>query len=116
MMYDERMVAPMRAEITRLGVEELRTGAAVDTAMKETKGTQLVIVNSVCGCAARNMRPAAPCRGSLPVGLRLPCFGRLRALEERLRMSAQRGAPWVRSSRVRFSGSPDPAPSPRAPG
>lgn len=58
MMYDERMVAPMRAEITQHGVEELRTAAAVDEALKGTKGTQLVIVNSVCGCSARNMRPA----------------------------------------------------------
>jgi len=58
MMYDERMVAPMRAEITRLGVEELRTADAVDQALKGNKGTQLVVVNSVCGCSARNMRPA----------------------------------------------------------
>jgi putative YphP/YqiW family bacilliredoxin len=58
MMYDERMVAPMRAELTRLGIEELRTAAAVDAAIKDQAGTQLVIVNSVCGCAARNMRPA----------------------------------------------------------
>jgi putative YphP/YqiW family bacilliredoxin len=57
MMYDERMVAPMRAELTRHGIEELRTAQAVDEAMAG-KGTQLVIVNSVCGCAARNMRPA----------------------------------------------------------
>ena len=57
MMYDERMIAPMRAELTRHGIEELRTAQAVDEAMKG-KGTQLVIVNSVCGCAARNMRPA----------------------------------------------------------
>lgn len=58
MMYDERMVAPMRAELTKLGVEELRTADAVDTALKGASGTQLVVVNSVCGCAARNMRPA----------------------------------------------------------
>jgi putative YphP/YqiW family bacilliredoxin len=58
MMYDERVVAPMRAELTQLGVEELRTAAAVDAAIKDAAGTQLVIVNSVCGCAARNMRPA----------------------------------------------------------
>ncbi len=58
MMYDERMVAPMRQELTRLGVQELRTADAVDSALKDAKGTQLVIVNSVCGCAARNMRPA----------------------------------------------------------
>ncbi len=58
MMYDERMIAPMRAEITRHGVDELQSADAVDKALKETKGTQLVIVNSVCGCSARNMRPA----------------------------------------------------------
>lgn len=58
MMYDERMIAPMRQELTRLGVQELRTAAAVDEALKVGKGTQLVIVNSICGCAARNMRPA----------------------------------------------------------
>jgi putative YphP/YqiW family bacilliredoxin len=58
MMYDERFVTPMRQELTRLGVEELRTAADVDTRLKETPGTTLVIVNSVCGCAARNARPA----------------------------------------------------------
>jgi putative YphP/YqiW family bacilliredoxin len=57
-MYDERMVAPMRAEITQYGVEELRSAAAVDEALTQRKGTQLMIVNSVCGCSARNMRPA----------------------------------------------------------
>lgn len=57
-MYDERMVAPMRAEITQHGVLELKTAEAVDKALKETKGTQLLIVNSVCGCSARNLRPA----------------------------------------------------------
>ena len=58
MMYDERFVAPMRAELTRLGVEELRTAASVDEALKDAAGTRLVVVNSVCGCAARNLRPA----------------------------------------------------------
>jgi putative YphP/YqiW family bacilliredoxin len=58
MMYDERFVAPMRAELTRLGIDELRSAAAVDEALKDAPGTRLVIVNSVCGCAARNMRPA----------------------------------------------------------
>jgi putative YphP/YqiW family bacilliredoxin len=58
MMYDERMVIPMRQELTRLGVEELRTAVDVDAKLKELKGTALVVVNSVCGCAARNARPA----------------------------------------------------------
>ncbi len=57
-MYDERMVTPMRQELTRLGVEELRTPAEVDTKLRDTSGTTLVVVNSICGCAARNARPA----------------------------------------------------------
>ena len=56
-MYDERFVTPMRQELTRLGVEELRTPTDVDAKLKES-GTTLVVVNSVCGCAARNARPA----------------------------------------------------------
>ena len=57
-MYDERFVAPMRAELTQLGVEEMRTAAEVDEKLKDAKGTTLVVVNSICGCAARNARPA----------------------------------------------------------
>jgi putative YphP/YqiW family bacilliredoxin len=56
-MYPEPLLKPMRDELTRLGVEELRTPDDVDTVMKES-GTTLVVVNSVCGCAARNARPA----------------------------------------------------------
>lgn len=56
-MYDERLVAPMRAELTRLGIEEMRTPEEVDARLKGD-GTALVVVNSVCGCAARNARPA----------------------------------------------------------
>jgi putative YphP/YqiW family bacilliredoxin len=57
-MYDERFVTPMRQELTRLGIEEMRTPADVDAKLKDTDGTTLVVVNSVCGCAARNARPA----------------------------------------------------------
>ena len=57
-MYDERMVTPMRQELTRLGVEELRTPAEVDAKLRDASGTTLVVVNSICGCAARNARPA----------------------------------------------------------
>jgi putative YphP/YqiW family bacilliredoxin len=57
-MYDERMVAPMRRELTSLGVEELRTVEEVDRRLKDAAGTTLVVVNSICGCAARNARPA----------------------------------------------------------
>ena len=56
-MYDERVVTPMRQELTRLGIKEARTAEEVDAAVKE-KGTVLVVVNSVCGCAAGMARPA----------------------------------------------------------
>ena len=57
-MYDERMIAPMRQELTRLGFEETRTPQQVDAALGQSKGTVLVVVNSVCGCAAGMARPA----------------------------------------------------------
>jgi bacilliredoxin len=57
-MYDERLLAPMRQELTRLGVQELRTSDEVDRELKDLHGTALVVVNSVCGCSARNARPA----------------------------------------------------------
>jgi putative YphP/YqiW family bacilliredoxin len=57
-MYPEMMVIPMREELTRLGIQELRTGEAVDSALKLQAGTALVVVNSICGCAAGRMRPA----------------------------------------------------------
>lgn len=57
-MYDERFIAPMRAELTRLGVEEMRTADEVDAKLRDAQGTTLLVVNSMCGCAARNARPA----------------------------------------------------------
>ena len=57
MPYPEEMVAPMRTDITRHGVKELRTGADVDKELKGFPGTALVFVNSVCGCAAGKARP-----------------------------------------------------------
>ena len=57
MPYPEFFVAPMRAELVSLGVEELRTAAAVDAAVSDSKGTLMVVVNSVCGCAAGKARP-----------------------------------------------------------
>lgn len=58
MMYPEPVLIPMRQELTRLGVEELRTAADVDAALDGMHGTTMVVVNSVCGCAARFARPA----------------------------------------------------------
>jgi putative YphP/YqiW family bacilliredoxin len=57
-MYPEIMVIPMREELTRLGIEELLTSEAVDQALKGRPGTAMVVVNSICGCAAGRMRPA----------------------------------------------------------
>jgi putative YphP/YqiW family bacilliredoxin len=56
-MYPELMLIPMREELTRVGVKELRSAGEVDNALK-SQGTTLVVVNSVCGCAAGRMRPA----------------------------------------------------------
>src|SRR6059058_513617 len=58
-MYDPRLVQPMREELTRIGFQGLRTPAEVDDLLGTAKDTTLVVVNSVCGCAARNARPAA---------------------------------------------------------
>lgn len=58
MMYPEQMITPMRRELTRLGIAELKTAAEVDAALADAKGTTLLVVNSMCGCAARNARPA----------------------------------------------------------
>ena len=57
-MYPEIMLVPMREELTRLGVEELRSASEVDEVLGAKQGTVMVVVNSVCGCAAGRMRPA----------------------------------------------------------
>jgi len=56
-MYPAEIVQPMKADLTSVGFEELLTAEAVDNTIKNTDGTLLVVVNSVCGCAAGNMRP-----------------------------------------------------------
>jgi len=56
-MYPEPMIAPMRQELTKIGITETRTAAEVEQAV-QAPGTVMVVVNSVCGCAAGKMRPA----------------------------------------------------------
>jgi putative YphP/YqiW family bacilliredoxin len=56
-MYPEQIVSPMRAELVDAGFNELRSAADVDTALNNTEGSVLVVVNSVCGCAAGAARP-----------------------------------------------------------
>ncbi|MEO8293998.1 MAG: BrxA/BrxB family bacilliredoxin [Gemmatimonadota bacterium] len=58
MPYDEKLVAPMREEVQKIGARELRSVSEVDEALGDAKGTTLVFVNSVCGCAAGGARPA----------------------------------------------------------
>lgn len=58
MPYPEMLVAPMRQELTRLGVRELKSADDVRETLEQKDGTTMVVVNSVCGCAARNARPA----------------------------------------------------------
>jgi len=57
MPYPEIMIRPMREDLTRLGVEELKTADAVDETVKNSQGTLMVVVNSICGCAAGKARP-----------------------------------------------------------
>jgi putative YphP/YqiW family bacilliredoxin len=57
MPYPEMLIAPMRGEMTAMGAKELKTAAAVDDAVKNTPGTLMIVVNSVCGCAAGKARP-----------------------------------------------------------
>jgi putative YphP/YqiW family bacilliredoxin len=56
-MYPLELVKPMKEDLTQVGFEEMLTPSEVDEAIENTKGTLLVVVNSVCGCAAGNMRP-----------------------------------------------------------
>ena len=57
MRYDERAIAPFREELTRIGFRELKTVEAVDAEIANKEGTNLLVVNSVCGCAAGKARP-----------------------------------------------------------
>jgi len=57
-MYPEEIVAPMKSELTEVGFNELLTAEDVDQLMNNMDGTALIMVNSVCGCAAANARPA----------------------------------------------------------
>ena len=57
MPYPESFIGPMRQELTRLGVQELKTAAEVDNVIRHTAGTVMIVVNSMCGCAAGKARP-----------------------------------------------------------
>jgi len=57
MQYPEEMIRPMREDLSRIGVEEFRTAESVDDAVQNTSGTLMIVVNSICGCAAGSARP-----------------------------------------------------------
>ncbi len=56
-MYPEALVTPMRSDLTEIGFKEYKTSEEVDNSLKDQKGTYLLVVNSVCGCAAGSARP-----------------------------------------------------------
>ena len=56
-MYPEQLVAPMRSDLTTAGFTELKTSEEVDSTLKNQTGTTLLVINSVCGCAAGAARP-----------------------------------------------------------
>jgi len=66
-MFPEHMIRPMREELTTIGFRELRTPGDVDEVVKRENGTVLIVVNSVCGCAAGRARPAVASSLSNPV-------------------------------------------------
>jgi putative YphP/YqiW family bacilliredoxin len=69
-MYPAELVAPMKADLTQVGFEELLTPADVDIALTQTTGTVLLVFNSVCGCAAGAARPAI--KAAVKEGTKLP--------------------------------------------
>ena len=84
-MYPEFFIAPMREELTRLGVKELRTAKDVDDAVAGQAGTLMLVVNSVCGCAAGRARPGVALalqRVASAPSLRAECAAANRALVE----------------------------------
>ena len=98
-MYPEIMLAPMREELTRLGIRELKSAAEVDAALTAKSGTTMVVVNSVCGCAAGRMRPAV--RMALQHGC-LP--------EHRVSVFAGQDAESTERARSYFTGYPPSSP------
>jgi putative YphP/YqiW family bacilliredoxin len=87
-MYDERFVAPMRQELVDLGFVEMRTPQEVDAQLRDPTGTTLVVVNSICGCAAGRARPGvalALAHGVHPQRLTTVFAGQDREATERAR-------------------------------
>ena len=99
-MYPELMVIPMREELVRAGMEETRTAAAVETALARP-GTTLVVVNSICGCAAGKMRP----------GVRLALTGSSAQPDHKITVFAGQDREATEKARSYFDGNPPSSPA-----
>jgi putative YphP/YqiW family bacilliredoxin len=99
-MYPEIMVIPMREELTRAGIEETRTAEDVDAALTKP-GTTLVVVNSICGCAAGRMRP----------GVRLALANTQNQPDRKITVFAGQDREATERARSYFEGNPPSSPS-----
>jgi len=99
-MYPELMVIPMREELQRAGLKEARTAADVDAAVAQP-GTTLVVVNSICGCAAGKMRP----------GVRLALTNSARQPDHKITVFAGQDREATEQARSYFEGNPPSSPA-----
>ena len=99
-MYPELMVIPMREELTRAGIAEARTAEAVDAALAQP-GTTMVVVNSICGCAAGKMRP----------GVRLALGSSANLPDRKITVFAGQDHDATERARSYFDGNPPSSPS-----
>jgi putative YphP/YqiW family bacilliredoxin len=99
-MYPELMVIPMREELVRAGIEETRTADEVDAALAQP-GTTMVIVNSICGCAAGKMRP----------GVRLALQNSANLPDRKITVFAGQDREATERARSYFAGNPPSSPS-----
>ena len=99
-MYPEIMVIPMREELTRAGINEVRTAEDVDAALAQP-GTTLLVVNSICGCAAGKMRP----------GVRLALTNTVNAPDQKITVFAGQDREATEKARSYFEGHPPTSPA-----
>ncbi len=99
-MYPEMMVVPMREELTRAGIKETRTAEEVDAALA-APGTTMVVVNSICGCAAGKMRP----------GVRLALAQSASQPDHKITVFAGQDREATERARSYFEGNPPSSPS-----
>lgn len=99
-MYPELMVIPMREELVRAGIHETRTAEEVDTAVTQP-GTTLVVVNSICGCAAGKMRP----------GVRLALANATTLPDRKITVFAGQDREATERARSYFDGNPPTSPA-----